>query len=167
MDKKIKKTITAERLREVVNYNQLTGVFTWTKNTYWKHHVGLEAGTTKPNGYRYLQIDRAGFLAHRMAWLYVFGKMPQHCIDHINGNKADNRIANLRDVTPLKNSQNRFKANADNKLGVLGVRLTKNGYRSQIRHQGKVRFLGHFKNVETAYLAYLTAKRKFHEGNML
>ena len=159
--------IDIERLKELLVYEPETGVFTWTTNTRWKRHIGKVAGTIKKNGYRYLSLDSKGYLSHRLAWFYVYGVKPSYSIDHINGDRSDNRIANLRDVTPLQNSQNRYKANADNKIGVLGVRCTKHGFRSQIRINGKVKFLGNFPNATQAHAAYLDAKRIHHKGNML
>lgn len=156
--------LSLDRLREVLHYEPATGRFTWTEKAPWKRHIGLEAGTVKANGYRYLSIDGVGYLAHRLAYFYVHGAPATHSIDHINGDRSDNRLANLRDVTPRTNSQNRKRANADNKLGLLGVRPVGTRFRAQIRINGRVTTIGCFDDPKEAHFAYLDAKRKHHEG---
>jgi hypothetical protein len=96
----------------------------------------------------------------------MYGKWPEHVIDHIDGNKLNNRIANLRDVRLAENSQNRIRANRTAKsTGVLGVTLTRSGtFRAQLRLSGEVFYLGQYKSPEEAHQVYLQRKREMHKG---
>jgi len=104
--------ITVERLKELLNYNETTGAFTWkvTPKSY-RVAVGDVAGGVHSKGYIHIKIDGVTRFAHRLAWLYVFGSLPKQQIDHINRIKTDNRISNLRDVSATENNRNtsRFK----------------------------------------------------------
>lgn len=81
-------------------------------------------GSLDAYGYLILKINGRQHKAHRMAWLYVYGRMPEGVIDHINGNKLDNRIANLRDVPQAVNNKNSHKApNKD--TGERGIHISK------------------------------------------
>lgn len=99
-------SLTAARLREVVDYDPTTGVFRWKEKKKGWRVVGAVAGTSFPNGYRFIGIEGYRFLGHRLAWLYATGEWPKDEIDHINGDKSDNRIANLRPVTRQQNNWN-------------------------------------------------------------
>jgi hypothetical protein len=81
--------LTAERLREVLNYNPGTGVFTWRVQTGRRAPVGAIAGCITWYGYIAIKIDCCRHLAHRLAWFYVTGAWPKDQIDHINGNRSD------------------------------------------------------------------------------
>jgi hypothetical protein len=101
-------------------------------------------------------------LEGRLAWFYTTGAWPKDQIDHIDGNKSNNRFANLREATPSQNTQNQRRAMRTNKLGILGVILARGKFRAQIWFDGKNKFLGYFATAEAAHAAYLAAKRKFH-----
>lgn len=159
-----KTDLTAERLRQIFDYDPETGVFTR------KLRAG-RAGVGAPVGWpvkRHLavQIDGYNHYLHRLAWLYVHGEWPKDQIDHINGDASDNRIANLRDVHRSLNQQNLRKPNRQNKTGFLGVCYYKaNGkYQAHITVSSKRRALGFFDTPEQAYEAYLNAKRRLHKG---
>lgn len=158
--------LTAARLRELLNYDPETGIFTWRRS---RHGVfaGAVAGAPGRQGYILFQLEGLTRQAHRLAWLYVYGKWPEHNIDHINGTRHDNRIANLRDVPQAINAQNQRKAMSNNKSGLLGV--SKNGryWAATIRIGGKTFHLGVHRKPEDAHAVYLTAKRLIHEGNTL
>ena len=88
---------TVDYLKEILEYNQETGVFT-RKKKISSSNIGDVAGSVESQGYVIISIKNWPFKAHRLAWFYVHGKWPIDCIDHINGNRADNRIENLREV---------------------------------------------------------------------
>lgn len=91
-----KADLTPERLRHLVRYDLKTGVFTWRVNRTARAKAGSVAGTKNSLGYRQIGIDGHLHLAHRLAWLYVFGSHPKRRVLHINGVRDDNRFANLQ-----------------------------------------------------------------------
>jgi hypothetical protein len=161
------RNITAEELRAQLHYDPETGVFTRIANVSRSDLIGSVAGTTRPasTGYQTISVNRKRYYAHRLAWLYMTGEWPA-VIDHINGDKTDNRWANLRSVTLKLNVQNIRQARANNATGYLGVYFCKTTgrYRAMLRSGKKQRHLGRFDTPEEAYAAYLAAKREHHEG---
>jgi hypothetical protein len=160
--------VTAERLRELLNYNHETGVFTWLV-TAGRRRAGNEAGwlTNGHNGIRRtIEVEQRNYKAHRLAWFYVNGKWPCGVIDHINGNPADNRIENLRDVTQKVNIQNEKVARKKTKSGLLGAHWIERDkkWAANIRVDGRTIRLGAFQSPEEAHYVYLEAKRRLHEG---
>ena len=99
--------MTAERLRQLFLYDPLTGIFTWRINPSIKARIGDVAGCRTHKGYIQIQCDNVQYLAHRLAWLYYHGYFPKDELDHRNGDKRDNRIANLREATSTQNKWNR------------------------------------------------------------
>jgi len=98
--------ITQDKLKEILDYNQHTGLFTWKKiKKYSNRSVGDIAGSLSL-GYVVIGIDKKIYKAHRLAWLYVYGEFPKEQLDHINGNKEDNRICNLREANQSQNNFN-------------------------------------------------------------
>lgn len=162
------KSLTAERVRELFNYEPDTGVFTRAKSVRG-HLSGEVVGTEKDNGYLHFCIDYKKHGAHRIAWLHFYGEMPDKDIDHIDGNRRNNAIKNLRCVDRSTNLENRKRANTNNKsTGLLGAYKTKNNlFTSRIQVLGKDFYLGCFKSPEEANMAYLDAKRRMHVGNTI
>ena len=157
-------TLTAERLREVLDYDPETGVFT-TRIKRQGSRAGVTPGYTKDNGYSYTHIDTTSYMTHRLVWLWVNGSWPIGEIDHIDGDKLNNRIANLRDVDRATNTQNSKKARRNNKSsGLLGSYKSGNRWQAQIRINGVCMTLGSFGTPEEAHASYLGAKRLFHPG---
>ena len=158
-----KPNVTAEELRKLISYDQLTGTFIWLIRPCKSVRVGDIAGCTEKRiGYITIGIMKRIYKAHRLAWLYVNDEWPQGLIDHINGNKADNRIANLRDVFADGNSQNVRKPNRRNKSGFMGVIWYQNKWRASMSVNGKSKWLGDYSTPEEAHQVYLSAKRKYH-----
>lgn len=162
---------TAERLREVLDYNAETGVFMWRQvRKFSNKKVGqIAGGVNKSTGYIYIMVDGHNDAAHRWAWLYVHDSWPSDMIDHVDGDRTNNRIANLREATKTLNGQNQKRAQRGNRTtGLLGVSKYKNRktnpYTAMIRVAGKPKYLGVFPTPELAHEAYLTAKRALHEG---
>lgn len=155
--------ITRQRLTELFDYNPETGRFLQKVKTSQRVKIGEPAGhLCKVRGYRHMRVDYVLYKEHRLVWLYVKGYYPTGVIDHINGNFADNRIENLREVTQAQNVCNIFKAKKHNKVGLLGVRELDGRYYAGIRASGKYYSLGGHASPEEAHEAYLKAKRKLH-----
>jgi hypothetical protein len=154
---------TAERVREMLDYDPETGVFTWkAKNPRSRIPIGAVAGANM-NGYRVIILDMARYRAHHLAWLHVYGVWPEHGIDHRNRQPSDNRIANLREATQDQNMQNLGKPRT-NTSGYQGVSKGRHGtgWRAAIHHDGRRINLGTFKTPEEASAAYVRAKTELH-----
>ena len=152
---------TAETVRQILDFNHETGILTW-KEPRRGMLVGANAGK-RVLGYLQTQIDGKAYYNHRLIWLYVTGTWPVCLIDHINGNRADNRFCNLREATHAENMRNRGKQK-NNSTGFTGVRFHKvnNRWHAQIKHGGKYHNLGCFSTPEDAASAYESAARKHH-----
>ena len=121
-------------------------------------------GSNVGDGYLGCMLDGKHYLLHRLIYLHVHGYMPKF-VDHINGNKKDNRIENLRDVTAYENQQNMRKAYSTNKSKLLGAfysSQTKKWF-SRICVNGKKLYLGTFDSPEKAHDAYIQVKRDLHK----
>jgi hypothetical protein len=156
-------TISAEYVRAALNYSPETGLFTW-KTAGHLRRVGAAAGGKRARGHLEIRVGGKQHKAHRLAWVYVHGVWPPHDIDHINGDKADNRLCNLRLADDQLNAENIRVARSTNKLGVLGVKSHYGKYQARIRVLGRAIHIGTFDTPETAYAAYVEAKRRLHAG---
>ena len=152
---------TQKQLFGLVCYDRDTGVFSSVCPRYLGKPIGIAR-----HGYWYVNVCGRAYRAARLAWFYVHGAWPKHHIDHINGDRLDNRITNLRDIPRQANNQNIHRPFKTNKTGFLGVDFDKrnNRYRASIRHNGSNRTLGRFDTPEEAHEVYLNAKRRLHEG---
>jgi hypothetical protein len=158
--------LTQQRLLEVLGYDPETGEF------QWRNHPSMhnrKAGSVqwgprnKGGGYIRIMIDGKIHHGHRLAWLYVHGHWPRDQIDHIDGDRANNRITNLRDVTP---SQNRMNTPRKSKYG-RGVRFRNDGARPKpwhacIHKDYKRISLGDYHTQEEAAAAYEAAAKIYH-----
>ena len=153
--------ITQAELKELIHYDQKTGVFTWAKNRT-KCKIGAIAGTFHVNGYTHIQINKKIYKAHRLAWLYIYGYIPKF-IDHINCDRSDNRLCNLREANIYQNNHN-AKLSKNNKSGVKGVCWHKaaNKWIANIEAYGKKIYLGLFEDLEFAELVVSEARNKYH-----
>lgn len=151
-------------LNEYFDYNSDSGKITWVKN-FFKTKIGKEAGGIGQMGYIKITLNGVTLLAHRIAWAIHYNEQPPEIIDHINGDRADNRIENLRSCTNAENIQNQRTASRSNKTSkYLGVSNFKGKWRAKIKANGKYIFLGYFDSEEGARDAYLKAKRKVHKS---
>lgn len=158
--------ISISHLKDVLSYDQATGVFTWVSiSKYHSEKNGDVAGCTI-EGYINIKIDSIRYKAHRLAWFYVFGCWPFGIIDHINGKRLDNRISNLRDVPIFINAQNHKEKIKGNGLPT-GVSFHGDKFRSRISVNKRKIFLGVFDTVECALLAYRKARKKYHDAPVM
>ena len=156
--------LTAERVREVLDYNPDTGALTWRTTTSNRAVAGTLAGYARKDGRRAVMVDKRMYWAHRLAWLHVTGEWPRGMVDHIDGDNKNNAIANLRDVNNSVNQQNRRRAQSNNRLGLLGVKKNGPGFSATIKAGGRKIHLGTWPTPGEAHAAYLAAKRRLHEG---
>lgn len=146
----------------LLSYDSETGIFTWKQNRRTVK-AGQVAGHKSQLGYVDISVCGKLYQAHRLAWMLVHREIPNGEIDHINGIRHDNRIANLRIVDSRGNKQNKRLPMRTNKSGFLGVDFCQGKYRAQIRVNGEKLYLGLFDSPEDAHAAYLKAKREHHE----
>lgn len=117
------------------------------------------AGCLRPNGYRTIAVDREVNLAHRLAWLLVYGEWPDGDLDHINGERDDNRIVNLRLATRAQNNMNARRP-CSNTSGYKGASFCRGKWDARIGIDGKDVYLGSFDTPEEAHAAYANAASK-------
>lgn len=154
--------ITAETLRRLLNYSAETGVFTWRVD-HGKFKAGDQAGGTTPNGYISIGVLGKRLLAHRLAWLYVYGEWPDGLIDHINRLTNDNRIVNLRAATHSENIQNSglSKRNKSGHKGVIWYRRDC-VWRAYLVIGKRSHHLGYFPDINDAIAARKAAEAQYH-----
>ena len=144
--------ITQQLLDETFDINVQTGEIRW-KVSHYKIKAGDLAGSAKGK-YREITFNGHRCLAHRLIWFYANNAWPSTQIDHINGNKLDNSISNLRLVNNQQNSQNKPK-NKNNTSGKAGISWTKANkkWRAYIWHMYKRIHLGYFDDYDEAVKA--------------
>ncbi|MFV8757422.1 HNH endonuclease signature motif containing protein [Yersinia enterocolitica] len=148
------KELTQERLKELLNYEPDTGVFTWLVYRSFRAVAGSVAGRTNmTTGYIEIQIAGRRYKGHRLAWLYMTGEQASGHIDHVNEVKVDNRIGNLRVATRAENKRNVGITKA-NKSGAKGVYKQGNRWIALAQMDGKKYRLGSFMCVDDAAKAY-------------
>ena len=152
--------LTSKRVRELLNYDKDTGIFTWKvsrRNQFTK--PGMLAGFKDTSGYMGIEIDGKRYLSHRLAWFYLYDKWPDDEIDHINRVRDDNKIKNLRIVTHYENTKNKGNYK-NNTTGFKGVTIKNNRFTAQITFKGKCRHIGCFETAEQASEAYQNELKK-------
>lgn len=158
--------LTAARLRELLSYDPDTGTFRW-RYSRQKAKAGSVAGSLhRTAGYILIGIDGHHHYAHRLAWLYTTGGWPSNTIDHIDGDRKNNRWSNLRDVPHSVNVENVRKPRRHSASQLLGARQCKKSGRwdSHITINKRLIYLGSFATAREAHEAYLAAKRERHAG---
>jgi hypothetical protein len=154
--------LTHASLLEMLHYDPASGVFTWLKRVAICLSIGDVAGRKTSGQYLQIKINYRAYLSHRLAWFYTHGSWPVGEIDHINGNRFDNRIANLRDVSVSLNQLNRFKQ-VPNRLGFTGLYAKRGRFGARIKVNGRQKYLGVFDTPEQASAAYEKARSSIHQ----
>ena len=134
------------------------GIFKWKIVIFSNVRIGDIAKSIDKDGYITIGINGRHNRAHRLAWLYVYGNLPEHEIDYINHNKIDNRIKNLRDVTRFENAKNK-SMRSSSKSGIQGVSWDKK--RKKWIAQIMKKNLGRFNSIDEAKQAREEAKIKY------
>ena len=154
-------------LRKRLRYEPETGKLFWLDcaemPSHWRtQFAGKEAFTSVCGGYRTGGIKYSGFRAHRVAWAIHYGEWPSNQIDHINGIRTDNRIENLRVVTPQENSRN-IKMFNTNTSGVTGVSWVKarGKWMAMISVKGRNKNLGYFQSIDEATAVRAEASARY------
>ena len=176
--------LTQEYLKTVLHYDPDVGIFTWASRSehvfkdsrsfkiWTKRYEGAPAGTSRADGYINIAItvggQRNNYLAHRLAFLYMTGRLPAAQTDHTNHNRQDNRWVNLRSVTHQENGMNQ-KISSRNTSGFVGVSWMARGnkWRARIKIRGEERHLGTFSSLLSAVMARNDASKKygFHQNH--
>lgn len=153
--------LTIERLHSVLSYDAELGRFVFLVSR-GACKTGTIAGSPSSNRYILINVDRRKYHAHRLAWFYVHGRWPKR-LDHRNGDRADNRLSNLREASPSQNAIN-AKLRADNTSGLKGAFFHKprRKWLSAIRVNGRQIHLGYFDTAEAAHSAYCAAAREHY-----
>ncbi len=156
--------MTQNELKELAYYNEDTGIFKRRITTGTYARKGTICGSQRADGYVKITFNYKGFYAHRLAWLYVYGKMPT-TIDHIDRNPSNNRIANLREVTRSLNAHN-VGVNSTNTSGTKGVYFKKatKKWVARITIEGKIHFLGSHSDIAVAIKLRKDAECKLLNG---
>lgn len=154
--------ITQERLKELFHFCPDTGLFTRITTTSNRSKAGSIAGSKGVSGYLQININHKIYKSHRLAWLYVYGVLPSLQIDHIDHDRANNIITNLRLVTHQENSKNQ-KIRSTNSSGFTGVFWYKrhNKWLASIKVNGKAKYLGLYKALSDAVLVRLDAEKEY------
>ena len=157
------KQLPVEYLRSILSYDPASGDLKWLVTRNSRVVSNMKAGSFAKNGYVVMTIDYGQYLAHRVGWALAHGSWPCGDIDHINGNRSDNRLSNLRDVPRSSNLQNQRRAHRDSASGLLGVRARRDGrFTATIMRNYKAYYLGTFSTPEEASAAYQAAKLRIH-----
>ena len=149
-------------VKELLRYDPDTGIFRWRVAKSANVHVGDIAGSDNGNGYLRIMIDERHYRCHRLAWLYCHGQWPAAHLDHINRDRADNRIANLREATRSQNMANR-SSQQNSTHGFKGVIRNHKRWSARIKPpKNKYIHLGTFDTPQEAHDAYLVAAHKIY-----
>lgn len=155
--KPIKTLPTKTELQEIFEYKD--GNLYW-KKTYAKAKKGVIVGWIEKNGYRACTLNNVRYRVHRLIFAFHYDVCPD-ILDHINGDKTDNRIENLRPATIVQNNVNR-RANSNNKIGLKGVCFDQGKFKASIKINKRSKHLGYFKTPYEAHFAYICAAKSIY-----
>lgn len=155
--------LTQEQIKQILEYNPLTGDFIWLKST-GKAKRGNIAGGIKADGYRRIGIDGKSYAAHRLAYVYMVGPLPAQELDHKDVNRSNNAWDNLRLCSRAENQHNK-SIGKNNSSGMKGVTFSKNRrkWKAEIGLNNDRIFLGYYDDPELADLVVTEARDKYHK----
>jgi hypothetical protein len=151
-------SITQERLRELFDYHE-DGFLVWRVKRRGTKGIGSTAGAIRSDGYRQMMVDYQKGLMHRFIWVWHYGLPAPITIDHINQDRGDSRIENLREVTKSENGFNSDRVRS--RTGFKGVKVYGVKFVAQIMRNYKQIYLGIYNSPEEAHAAYLIAKENY------
>lgn len=151
--------ITPENVHDLFEYRD--GSLFWKISKRGIKRESKLAGTYQ-HGYIQVRFRKEHYYAHRIVWLMFYGEWPAQLIDHIDRDKSNNRIENLRLASKSQNNVNARRARSDSRSGYRGVHARRGRWAASIRMNGERRFLGSFASVELAAAAYDSAAREMH-----
>lgn len=155
--------VTSDRLKELLEYNSITGKFYWKIKPRPQTKPRDIAGCLNNSGYIVIRVDKVLYLAHRLAWIYHYQEMPEFEIDHIDGNPANNSILNLRKCTRAENCRNtKIKCNASSNYKGIYFDKRRLLWIAEIRTDKGKKYLGQFSCEHVAGLAYQIASINYH-----
>lgn len=149
-------------LKSIIEYNPDNGLFRRLYRTSPTANLDWSIGSKRPDGYTFLSIQNKQYLCHRLAWLYIYGAFPKTYLDHINQNKQDNRIVNLRLTNKSLNALNTSLPHEDSSSTYQGVSRTSSGkWMCKLTINGYQRYLGSYNTEEEAYMVYRKEKELY------
>lgn len=158
----MKTPLTAERVRELLDYDPNTGIFKWRRLTRY-HTRGDKTGTRDKDGRLRINVDRHRCISNRLAWLYMTGEWPTGFVDHRDNDPTNDRWDNLRLASAIENGRNRGKTKR-NKTGFKGVSIHRRTgkFVAHINLGRRDKNLGYFDSAEEAHAAYCRAAAEIH-----
>lgn len=155
--------LTLQRANEAFRYDPDTGFLTWRSTLNSRSPAGTPAGSRSNRGYQRIKVDGERYQAHRVAWLIYYGVWPSGQIDHIDNNRINNAISNLRECNTAQNQHNQplRRANRSGAKGVSWCRA-KARWHVQVRAAGKIHQGGYFDSLDQAALAATTLRNQLH-----
>ncbi|KVZ27001.1 hypothetical protein WL14_00725 [Burkholderia cepacia] len=161
------RSITRERVAERLTYDAATGQLIWKTAAKNKAHViGKPAGRVEANGYWHVKIDNVLYASHRLIWLLAHGEWPKGMIDHIDGDRTNNRLSNLRDVDAKGNGANRNKVRKDCRSGEFGVFEQRSRWYAYVCRDGRKISLGGYPDKASAVAARAAFKKSEGENHV-
>ena len=156
-----KAPISHDDLVRLLDYEPNTGLFRWKTKISRKAVVGELAGCHRADGYVVIKLNGTRYRAHRLAWLYMTGQWPTEFVDHRDGDRSNNRWANLRLANRSENMWN-MVGHSDSRTGLKGVTRDDRRWIAQIAANGSSHWLGSFKTAADAQSAYAAAAIRYH-----
>lgn len=164
-------SLSQDRLKALLRYEPESGLFIRISGHPYRPDFGpgSVAGSVNNHGYIAISVDGRTYSGHRLAVPWMTGAWPTQQVDHMNGNRSDNKWKNLREVSASMNRQNQRNAKRNSKSGLLGVSWSEASkkFQASIYVNGRLMHLGMFGSDVEAHEAYLSKKRELHAGNTL